>query len=96
MIRDVLARFQPSSNGLVQYELVAVVEDEKADPELLSATEIWLAEAAFAVPTDLGVATLIEARTESQISLAYVEDSYSLDVKSVSWPPNTPGPVGSV
>jgi hypothetical protein len=96
LTRDVLVRFQTNNEGQTQYELVAVLADDKTDADTQNLTELWLAEISMAIPVDLGVALPFFALPPSEISLAYVEESFALDVTSVSWPFKNPGPQGAV
>jgi len=97
-VRDILATFATAPDDAVEFTLVAVVPHHRAhlDPTLLDDTRTWLATIALSVPQRLGLATDVEARTDEQVSLGYVESSYSLDVSTVSWPNAQPGPTGDV
>jgi hypothetical protein len=97
-LRDILATFEPGTDGVVGYRLVAVLPQAEAaaDRELLAATRDWLAGVAMNVPERLGMPLDIEARTDGEVSLAFIERSFSLDVSQVSWPETSPGPVGAV
>lgn len=95
-IRDILARFNTAPNGSVLYELIAVLPHQNADVQAVSKARTWLSEIALSVSTDLGIAKHIQAYPDTAISIAYVEDSYSLDVAQVSWPASYPGPRGTV
>lgn len=97
-VRDILATFQTAEDGKIEFTLTAVVPRERAadDGELTDRTRDWLAEIALAVPEHLGLNTDVVACTDAEVSLAFVETSYSLDVTTVSWPNKEPGPVGDV
>jgi hypothetical protein len=97
-VRDVLAQFRDAADGATEYSLVAVVPggDYAADDPLVTETRRWLAEVIGAVPSDLGVAVDVQAYGDEDVSLGYVESSFSLDLSALSWPQNTPGPVGEV
>ncbi len=97
-VRDVLATFRRSSDGVAEFELVAVVPhaEADADPGLLAATRDWSSTVVLAVPDRLGMPLDIEARRDDQVSLALLERSFSLDVSQVSWPETKPGPGGAV
>lgn len=95
-VRDILATFDTADDGKIEFTLTAVVPHERAadDDELLGGTREWLAGIALAVPSHLGLNTDVIACTDAEVSLAFVETSYSLDVTAVSWPTKEPGPVG--
>lgn len=97
-VRDILATFAAAADGTVEYTLTAVVPHERADadPELVDATRERLSQIALSVPDRLGLSTDIVAVTDEQLSLAFLETSYSLDVTAVSWPNSEAGPVGAV
>lgn len=97
-VRDILATFRRGNDGVAEYSLVAVVpyDEAAADPALLDATRDWLSGVVLNVPARLGLPVDIEARTDEQISLAFIERSFSLDVSQVSWPETSPGPLGAV
>lgn len=94
-IRDILVQFDVAANGTTSFELVAVVPQDVPDG-LRDDIETWLAEAALKVPPTLAVASAFDVRGDNEISLAFVEQSYSLDLSTVSWPRKTPGPVGAI
>lgn len=97
-VRDILATFVTATDGTIEYTLTAVVPREQADadPELVNATRNWLSQIALSVPHRLGLTTDVVAVTDEQLSLAFLETSYSLDVTAVSWPNSEAGPVGAV
>ena len=97
-VRDILATFETAADGTVEFRLTAVIphEQAEADPSLLDDTREWLSKIALAVPEALGMSVDVVAVTDEQVSLAYLETSYSLDVSTVSWPNSEPGPVGAV
>lgn len=96
-VRDVLAQFWRGEDG-ARYDLVAVLEGGpfQAEDEPVAETRKWLAEAVLAVDTSLGAVEAINAFGDSEVSLAYVEQSFSLDLSRLSWPSNLPGPKGAV
>lgn len=96
-VRDVLAQFWIESDGSTAYALVAVLPGGPfaGNEEAVVIARQWLAEAALAVDADLGSAVDIHAYGDQEVALAYVEGSFSLDLSRLSWPPNTPGPVGA-
>lgn len=97
-VRDVLAQFSQAADGLTEYSLLAVLPDEafNADDRIGMGIRTWLSEIALAVPRELGTAVLLEAYSDHEVSLAFVEGSFSLDLSSLSWPPNMPGSTGAV
>lgn len=97
-VRDILATFETAKHGTVEFTLTAVVPRERAsaDPDLLPRTRDWLAAVALAVPSELGLNSDVVAVTDEEVSLAFLETSYSLDATTVSWPNKHPGPVGDV
>jgi len=95
-VRDVLATFRHADDGKTQYTLIAVLPSELASQEMVEKTRLWLSDIALNVSEEFGMATDVDARPDTAISLAFVENSYSLDVSAVSWPANTPGPTGKV
>lgn len=96
-VRDVLAQFLRVEDGSTSYQLVAVLEGGPfdADDEVVVAARTWLADAALGVDAALGTAASIEAYGDEDVSLAFVEQSFSLDLARLSWPINLPGPVGA-
>lgn len=97
-VRDILVTFTTAPDGAVEFALVAVVPRHRADLDagLLDTTRAWLTTVALSVPPRLGLSADVEARTDEQVSLGYLESSYSLDVSTVSWPNTQPGPTGDV
>lgn len=97
-VRDVLAQFNRTPDGLTEYSLVAVLPDEayRIDDRIGEGVRLWLAEVALEVPAALGTAVLLEAYSDHEVSLAFVEGSFSLDLSKLSWPQNVPGPIGAV
>lgn len=97
-VRDVMATFVTDALGRTEYSIYAVVPHAlaEADPGLLDRTREWLASIVLSVPTALGHASQILAVRDDQVSLAFLETSYALDVNLVSWPNNSPGPTGEV
>lgn len=93
-LRDVLATFRTVENE-IEYTLVGVLPHATASPRLLEEIRLWLAEIALEVPETLGRPVDIEARTDRQVSLAFLEESYGLAVSTLSWPVNRPGPLGA-
>lgn len=96
-VRDILAKFTRAPDGSAEYTLIAVVPHEAAqsDPGILASTRDWLSGVTLAVPTTLGTPTAVDAYPDDQVSLAFIEDAYALNVTKVSWPSATPGPVGA-
>jgi len=97
-VRDILATFATAEDGTVEYTLTAVVPHDQANlaPDLISDTRDWLSQIALSVPDRFGLSTDVVAVTDEQLSLAFLETSYSLDVSTVSWPNSETGPVGEV
>lgn len=95
MVRDILVQFGEAASGTTTFELVAVLSPG-APEELRGEINTWLAEVALAVPITLAAASAIDVRGDDEISLAFIESSYSLDLSTVSWPRNVAGPVGSI
>lgn len=62
---------------------------------LVDTTRQWLSQIALAVSESLGLNTDVLALTDENVSLAFLESSYSLDVSTVSWPNTVPGPTGA-
>lgn len=94
-VRDILVRFDVALNGTTTFELVAVLSADTSD-DLRDETQTWLAEVALDVPATLAVPSSFEVRGDDEISLAFIENSYSLDLSTVSWPRNEAGPVGAI
>ena len=94
-LRDVLATFRTVDDG-TEYTLVAVLPHSTATPQLIDEVRQWLAQVALEVPEVLGVPIDVEARTDRQVSLRFLEESYGLAVSTVSWPAREPGPVGEM
>lgn len=96
-VRDILATFETAADGTVEFNLVAVVphEDAQGDPALVDTTREWLSQIALAVPESLGLNTDVLALTDENVSLAFLESSYSLDVSTLSWPNTALGPTGA-
>jgi len=97
-VRDILATFTTAADGKVEFTVVAVVPRglAAADTDLLESTRDWLSRMALATPETLGLATDVLALTDEDVSLAFLETSYALDVSLVSWPNADPGPFGAV
>jgi hypothetical protein len=93
-LRDVLAAFR-TVDGETEYTLVAVLPHVSASRELRDDVRQWLAEVALEVPEALGRPVDIEARTDREVSLAFLEESYGLAVSTLSWPVKQPGPIGA-
>lgn len=95
--RDVLAQYW-DEDGVTKYTLVAVLPggpyDATSDDVVDART--WLADSVRDVPADLGVAVSLEAYGDDEISLQYLEGSYSVNVGKLSWPTKMPGPAGAV
>lgn len=96
-IRDVLAQFGDAPDGTAQYRLVAVLPGSPSeDSTVVAETRKWLGEVALSLPTDLGSPLALDAYGDEEVSLAFVEGSFSLDLSKLSWPQSTAGPVGAV
>lgn len=95
--RDVLAQYW-DEEGDTKYTLIAVLPGGPHSPtsEAVMDARKWLADSVLVVPEALGVAVSLEAYGDDEISLQYVEGSYSVDLSKLSWPPNNPGPIGEV
>lgn len=95
--RDVLAQYR-DGNGVTEFSLVAVIPGGSYAPtsDEVIAARTWLADAVRDLPADLGVAASIDAYGDSDLTLEYLENSYSVDLSKLSWPPNHPGPSGAV
>jgi len=95
-LRDILVEFAVGEDGATEFKIVAVAPHREAeeDPSILLNIRTWLSEVVLAVPEELGVPSAVEAVRDDQVSLAYLEHAYSLDVSSVSWPDAEPGPRG--
>ncbi|MBI1843416.1 MAG: hypothetical protein HYR89_02200 [Actinobacteria bacterium] len=79
-VHDVLMQFDESTDP-PRAALFAVVEHD-ADRE---AVRRWLADAAKAVPTDLGVVIQVDVGTKSETSLELIETSYAADASQITW-----------
>lgn len=95
--RDVLAQYW-DEGGDPRYTLVAVLP---GGPYAATSNEVlharaWLADSVRDVPADLGVAVSLDAYGDDEITLQYIEGSYSVDVSKLSWPSSKPGPDGAV
>jgi hypothetical protein len=97
-IRDILATFEFAQDGKIEYRLVAVVpySEADADPRLVQVTRDWLSAVVLSVPDALGMPQAVDAYRDDQVSLAFLEHAFALDVTSVSWPVVAPGPTGLV
>lgn len=97
-VRDILATFDFAPDGKIEYRLIAVVPyaEADADPELVQVTRDWLSAVVLSVPEVLGMPMAVDAYRDDQVSLAFLEQAFALDVSSVSWPAAAPGPRGSV
>lgn len=95
--RDVLAQYW-DDNGVAMCSLVAVIPGGPyaANSTKVVAARTWLADAVRDVPEELGVAASLDAYGDSDMTLQYLEASYSVDLSKLSWPPNEPGPSGAV
>lgn len=94
--RDVLAQFW-DEDGEIRYSLVAVIPGGSFEPtsERVIAARTWLADAVRDVPPELGIAEQLDGYGDDDVTLGYIEGSYSLDLSRLSWPPNRPGPIGA-
>ena len=97
-VRDILGTFSIAADGKTEFTLVAIVPREHGakNPELLTNTQDWLSRIALAVPEHLGLNIDVRALTDDQVSLAFLETSFSLDVSTVSWSNTEAGPTGTV
>jgi len=97
-VRDILATFDFASDGKIEYRLVAVVPyaEADADPNLVQFTREWLSKVVLSVPDSLGMPIAIDAYRDDEVSLAFLEGAFALDVSTVSWPATAPGPTGLV
>ncbi|MGV9242553.1 hypothetical protein [Streptomyces sp. NPDC003710] len=91
-VRDLLVAFG-DSEGTVKFELVAVLNSTCPEDVRQGVLE-WISEVALGIPEELGVATRIEARPDTQISIEFLERSFAVDASSLSWPVNSPHLVG--
>jgi hypothetical protein len=95
-VRDVLVSFAQSDDGGCLFDLVAVLpSDWDLSEQERAELEDWLAEVCLNFPTDLGIAISIQAATTSEVSVDFLERSYTLDVSYVTWPAKGGGPVGA-
>lgn len=92
-VRDLLVTFQTDAEGQIFFELVGVLPSSATDVEVEQVLD-WLSSIALEIPETAGIAERIDARTDNQVSLAFVERSFVLDASSLSWPPNKVGPIG--
>lgn len=95
--RDVLAQYW-DEDGVTKYTLVAVLPGGPYDATANDVMEArtWLADSVRDVPADLGDAVSLHAYGADEVSLQYLEGSYSVDASKLSWPPQKPGPAGAV
>lgn len=93
-LRDVLATFH-TVNGETEYTIVAVLPHATATAALLDEVRQWLSEVALEVPESLGRPVDVESRTDQQVSVSFLEESYGLAVSALSWPTSKPGPIGA-
>jgi hypothetical protein len=89
-VRDVLMQFA-DDDGQVRFSLYAVLE-QSGDEDVVRG---WLADIAMRIPTELGVADVIEAAPATGISFHLIETSYAADVTQLTWRPNQPEPEGA-
>ncbi|WP_327681909.1 hypothetical protein [Streptomyces sp. NBC_00467] len=92
-VRDLLVTFRTGPEGQVYFELVGVLSFNATKLEVEKVLD-WVSSIALEIPESLGIAELIDARPDTQVSLAFVERSFVLDASSLSWPPNRVGPIG--
>ncbi len=90
-VRDVLMQFDETATP-TRFSLYAVLRDGQ-DADLVRE---WLAGIVKRVPTDLGVADVLEAAPATMISFDLIETSYAADVAQLTWRPNQPEPEGVV
>ncbi|MEX6430890.1 hypothetical protein AB6A68_13780 [Ferrimicrobium acidiphilum] len=69
---------------------VAIVDD----PADEAVVRQWLAAIAREIPTDLGVASRIEAAASTGISLHLIESSFAVGATQLTFRPNSPNPEG--
>jgi hypothetical protein len=97
ILRDILARFWTDEVGRPQFDLTALLPSDAAVNEAeIRRIRAWLYEVTEDLPETLGIGDDFSALSDAQISLARLEQSYSLDLSTISWPQNTPGPVGQI
>ena len=89
-VRDVLMQFDDSGDDVL-YSLIAVLDNPSDQAEVRA----WLARVSQAVPTELGVADVIEAFDAARIAFATIESSYAADVSQVTWRRDQPDPEGA-
>jgi hypothetical protein len=92
-VRDLLVSFGDAANEQLTYELVAVLPTN-CPADIREQVLDWVSQVALDIPEDLGIATRVDARPDSQISIEFMERSFAVDVSSLSWPVNSPGLVG--
>ena len=73
-----------------EVEVYAVIA-EGADEH---AVRVWLGDVARRLDPDLGVVADIHAGTRSQVSLEFIENSYSADLTQLTW--GGYNPVGAI
>ncbi len=88
-VRDILIQFDETSTP-IQYVLVAVLDN----PTDEAVVRQWLAAIAREIPTDLGVASRIEAAASTGISLHLIESSFAVGATQLTFRPNSPNPEG--
>lgn len=97
LVRDVLVVYEEPVPGRTHYQLAAVLPSKAyRDPpvDLVEELNDWLGDIALSVPDDLGVATGLFVRTADEISVAFLEASYSLDASEATWPRSGKAPQG--
>lgn len=79
-VHDVLMQFDDSTSP-PRAALFAVVQATADRDEVRR----WLADAASAVPTSLGVVVAIDVGTKQETSLELIETSYAADASQITW-----------
>jgi hypothetical protein len=84
-VRDVLMQFDETVTP-PRFSLYGIL-DEPADEADVRA---WLADIARAVPRELGIGDVFEAKAAAGISLQLIETSFSADVTQLTWGAEAP------
>ncbi|WP_433164680.1 hypothetical protein [Kribbella sp. CA-247076] len=90
-VRDVMVRYAKNGEGLVTFELFAVLPRSDTPEGAAAAVvrdkiEEWLADIAKSIPVSLGVASQVLAVPADRASIAFLEEAYAVDASDVSWP----------
>jgi hypothetical protein len=92
-VRDILVSFAEADG--TTFDLVAVLPADSPLPlEERAGLEDWLSMICLEIPAHLGVPTDIRVASTAEISMDFLENSYSLDVSYVTWPAKGGGPHG--